>query len=235
MNYANSSVIKMPKPLPDVVRNYKSVKVWSGSAGINRTGFKVNRGDYITILAKGTINVWPAKGKEYAYGPKALLVFLLGDNDYPVRQYRGPELMEVKENGDIYLGYRGSELSSYGRPYRPEYFNDDIGSFYVDIIVWKTNDPKLMIKFLEETSSAQPKDGDLKEIAQEFRWRQQGYLALQEKKKEVEDIKKELSIAGDQRDLRNKKGRKGSRHTPERKGGPWDQRQCQGEGDRGSE
>src|SRR5512136_2097858 len=122
---ADSSVIKMPKPLPDFVKNHKSVKVWSGSAGVNRTGFKVNRGDYITILAKGTINVWPAKGKEYEYGPKALLVFLLGDNDHPLKQYRGPQLIEVKEAGDIYLGYRGSELNSYGRPFRTDYYTDD--------------------------------------------------------------------------------------------------------------
>jgi hypothetical protein len=195
MRDANSSVIKMPKPLPTIVKDYKSARIWAGSSGINHTGLKVNQGDYITILAKGTINVWPAKGKEYAYGPKALLLFQLGDNDYPVRRYKGPELMEIKENGGVYLGYRGSEMSPSGRPLNPGHFNDDVGSFYVDIIVWKTNDPKLMIKFLEEASLAKPKDGDLKEIVQEFRWRKGGYLALQEKKKEVEEIKKELSIA----------------------------------------
>jgi hypothetical protein len=195
MRDANSSVIKVPKPLPDIVKTYKSVRVWSGSSGMNHTGLKVKRGDYITLLAKGTINVWPAKGKEYAYGPKALLVFLLGDNDYPWRLYRGPELMEVKEDGDIYVGYRGSELSPYGRPMRPEYFSDDVGSFSVDIIVWKTNDPKLIAKFFDEASVAQPKDMVLNDIAFEFRWRNHGYLALQEKKKEVEVIKKELSIA----------------------------------------
>jgi hypothetical protein len=195
INDAHCSVIKMPKPLPDIVKTYKSVRVWSGSAGINRTGFKVNRGDYITILAKGTINVWPTKGKEYAYGPKVLLVFLLGDHDYPWRQYRGPELMEVKEDGDIYIGYRGSELSPYGRPIRPDHFSDDTGSFSVDMIVWKTNDPRLIAKFFDEASIAQPKDMVLNEIASEFRWRNHGYLALQEKKKEVEEIREELSIA----------------------------------------
>jgi hypothetical protein len=194
-DYADSSVIKMPKPLPDIVKNYKSVKIWAGSVGINHTGLKVNQGDYITILAKGTINLWPARGKEYSYEPKALLLFQLGDDDYPVRQYNGPDLIEIKKDGGIRLGYRGSEMSRNGRPLNPERFADDIGSFYVDIIVWRTNDPKLIIKFLEEPSLAQPKDRDLKYIALEFRWRQQGYSALQEKKKEVEEIKKELSVA----------------------------------------
>jgi Caspase domain len=219
-NDADSSVIKMPKPLPDIVKTYRSVKVWSGSAGINRTGFKVNRGDYITILAKGTINVWPAKGKEYEYGPKALLVFLLGDHDYPWRQYRGPELMEVKEDGVICVGYRGSELSPYGRPIRPDYFSDDAGSFSVDIIVWKTDDPKLIAKFFDEASVAQPKDRVLNDIAFEFRWRHRGYLALQEKKKEVEEIKKELSIAETQEASEIKKEEEKAAVPPEEKEAP---------------
>ncbi len=186
------SVLKMPKPLPDIVKNYKSVTIYSGRPGMHRTGVEVKQGDYITILAKGSINVWPAKGKEYQYGPKALLVFLLGENDL-MRLYRGPDLIEIKESGGIYLGYRGSQMSSHGKPLNPDYFNDDMGSLSVDIIVWKTGDPKLMTEFLEKASSAQPKDEDLRQIAQAFRWQRTVLLALQKKREEVEEIKKELS------------------------------------------
>lgn len=206
MRNANSAVIKMPKPVPDIIKHYKSVKVWSGSAGMTRTGLEVNPGDHITILAKGTINLWPAKPKGYTFGPKALLVFLLGDNDHPVRQYRGAGLMEVKESGDIYLGYRGSELNSYGRPLNPQYFNDDIGSFSVDIIVWKTNDPNLMIKFLEDASLAHPKDLDLKYATLEFRVEQGNILAQQKIMKEVEEINKELSVVETKKVSETEKG-----------------------------
>jgi len=195
VEYANSAVINMPKPLPDIVKNYKSVRVWAGTSGLNHTGFKVNRGDYVTILAKGSINLWPTRGKEYEYGPKALLLFQLGDKDYPVREYKGPDLMEVTNNGGIYLGYRGSEMNYYGRPLNPGDFNDDVGSFYVDVIVWKTPDRKLIIKFLEEASLAQPKDEDLKEMAQHFKNWHEYLLTFEEKKKEVEEIRKELSVA----------------------------------------
>ncbi len=186
------SVLKMPKPLPDIVKNYKSVTIYSGRPGMHRKGVEVKQGDYITILAKGSINVWPAKGKEYQYGPKALLVFLLGENDL-MRLYRGPDLIEIKESGGIYLGYRGSQMSSHGKPLNPDYFNDDMGSLSVDIIVWKTSDPKLMTEFLEKASSAQPKDEDLRQIAQEFKWQRSVLSALWKKKKEVEEIEKELS------------------------------------------
>jgi DNA repair exonuclease SbcCD ATPase subunit len=49
------------------------------------------------------------------------------------------------------------------------------------------------VKFLEEASSAQPKDKDLKEIAQAFKQRQEILLGLQKATKEVEEIEKEIS------------------------------------------
>jgi hypothetical protein len=36
---------------------------------------------------------------EHNGGPKAILLFVLGDSDYAVRRYRGPGFIEVKENG----------------------------------------------------------------------------------------------------------------------------------------
>jgi hypothetical protein len=55
MKYATSSLVKMPKPLPDIVKSYKSVFVHAGHLGMSNSGVQVRRGDYITILAKGTV------------------------------------------------------------------------------------------------------------------------------------------------------------------------------------
>lgn len=191
MGCATSSVVKMPKPLPDIIKNYKSVKVYSGFPGMYSTGVEVKQGDYITILAKGYINLWPAKGKEYEYGPTKSLVFLLDENDY-VRQYWAPQLIEIIKNGVIYLGYSGSKMNSRGIPFNPEYFKDDIGSFTVDIIVWKTKDLLLMAEFLEKASSAEPKDEDLRQIVQSFKSHYSVLSALRKKREEVEEIQKEL-------------------------------------------
>ena len=62
---ADSAVIKMPKPLPDIVKSYKSVFVHAGRLGMNDSGVQVKQGDYITILAKGTIDLWPRGGVKY--------------------------------------------------------------------------------------------------------------------------------------------------------------------------
>jgi hypothetical protein len=188
MGCAISSVIKMPKPLPDIVKNYKSVYVHAGRPEMNNTGVQVRRGDYITILAKGTIDLFPSYGRgNYEYGPKVLLLHKLSAEG-SVQKYQGPEIIAITDSGNIYLGYSPMVFGVGALT------TVHTGFFDVDIIVWKTNDPNLMAKFLEESSSAQPKDKELKEMAQEFKKRQEILVGLQKKTKEVEEIKKELSI-----------------------------------------
>ena len=181
---AISSVLKMPKPLPDIVKSYKSINSPPPIRNaLEDSGVKINKGDYVTILAKGIIG---------GYGPETILLYQLGKKD-SVRHYGGPELIEVPENGSIYLGClnlrKGLVDASLTR--------EQSATFDVDIIIWKRNDPKLIAKFLEEASSAQPKDKDLKEIAQEFRKRQEVSLALQKKSEGVGEVKKEEIKAGE--------------------------------------
>lgn len=185
MDEAVPSVIKVPKPLPDIVKSYKSVTVRARDVGMLITGVEVQKGDTVTILAKGAINLWPSwtpgaktpDGRTFTTdtgnflrGPKKILAFQLKEKG-PIQYYMEPELIEVQEKGNIYVGYNDGGLDSSGKPLKPEYYRDNIGGFYVDIIIWKTKDPKLMIKFFEEASLAQPKDETLKEIAQEFKQR----------------------------------------------------------------
>jgi hypothetical protein len=177
LEYANSAVLKMPKPLPNIIKSYKSVYVHAGRPGMSNSGVQVMQGDYITILAKGTIDVSPWARGVYIYGPKDLLKYKLSEKDSE-RQYEGPELIEIRESGNIYLSY---EYRSSIVPSRPDYH---LGSFYVDIIVWKTKDPNLVAKFLEEASLRQPEDNDLKEMVQEFKRRQEVLAGVQDKTKE---------------------------------------------------
>ena len=187
MKVATSSVIKMPKPLPDIIKSHKSVYVHAGWFGMSNSGVQVKQGDYITILAKGTIDLHPAYRGAYMYGPKVLLSYRLSKGG-SVQRYQGPEIIAITESGNIYLDYAPITTATPGTLAHT-------GFFYVDIIVWKTNDPNLMAKFLEEASLSQPKDKELKEMAQEFKKRQEIAVALQKKSKEVEEIKKELLVA----------------------------------------
>ena len=169
MDYVVSSVIKMPKPLPDIVKNYKSITIEAGIPGMHQTGVQVNKGDYITILAKGGIDLLPGRrSSSTVYGPNGLLLFLLRENDR-LGEYVGPELIEVKENGVIYLGYRGWRVNPQGTPLKPEDFKLHTGSFSVDIIIWKKRDLNRIIKFFEQACLSQPDDKELITITEEFK------------------------------------------------------------------
>jgi hypothetical protein len=184
VGYATSAVIKMPKPLPDIVKSYKSVYVDARDFDMRNSGVQVKQGDYITIFAKGIIDF-----KVTQWGPKSLLLYQLGKFSSREREYNGPELIEIYYDESIYLGYK----TRMGSPPTTIYLMN--GFFEVDIIVWKTNNPNLILKFLEEASLSQPKDKEFKEMVQEFKKRQEIIVALQKKSKELEEIEKELSIA----------------------------------------
>jgi hypothetical protein len=195
---STSPVIKIPLPLPVVIKDYKSVTVKAGRPGMHNAGLQVRQGDFVTILPDGAINVWPEKGKDFLYGPKRALLFRLGNREF-ARNYTGPEVIEIPEDGNIYLGYEGSFTFLSGDAIKPEYYRDDTGAYNVDIIIWKTKDPNHIAKFLKESSLARPEDKTLRDISQEFKkWQekvreaeriQKGMQAL----KELEEIKKRLS------------------------------------------
>ena len=178
----------MPQPLPAVIKSHKSVFVDAGRAGMNSTGVQAILGDYITILAKGTIDLSPAFRGAYAWGPKVLLSYKLS-KEGSVQRYQGPEIIAITESGTIYLSY-DPDLSTYWLQSASPIASAHTGFFYVDIIVWNTNDTSLMARFLAEASSAQSKDKDLREMAQEFKKRQEVSLALQKKPEGAGEVKK---------------------------------------------
>ena len=174
---AISSVLKMPSPLPDIVKSYKSVSVHAGRPGMTNTGVQVKQGDSIIILAKGKMDSKQGvlgSGTVKSWGPKSTLLYKLAEKD-SVRQYNGPELIEIREDGSIYLSYERM-LGIYSM--------NLIGFFDVDIIVLKRNDSNLVAKFLEEASLSKPEDEELKEMVQEFKKRQEITVALQKKVEE---------------------------------------------------
>jgi len=83
VNRASSSVLTIPKPLPDIVKKYKPLTVLAGIPGMHHSGIEVNQVDIITLFEKGTINIFPVQGNVNlnSYGPRGVLLFLLKKND----------------------------------------------------------------------------------------------------------------------------------------------------------
>ena len=190
-----SSVIKMPKPPSDLIREYKSAIVAAGGAGMSSTGVQVNKGDYLSILAMGTINCW-AGNPGNTFGPEGRLLLRVGKKGLVKRYHASQASFVVSEPGDIYLGYAGSPgIDVFGESSLPSYYRDDEGNYAVDIIVWQKNDPVRIADFLAEASRSDPKNKVLKDMAENFERRKEMVLAEQKAKREVEEAKQAIEAA----------------------------------------
>jgi hypothetical protein len=183
----------MAKPTPDIIKEYKSVVVWARNPGMVDTGVEIKKGDYVTFLAEGEINIWPGReGAGFIKEPYGGLLFRVGKDNFVVR-YFGDELIPIDSEGHLYLGYVGSPIDKYGEPKNRADYRDDIGYFVVDIIVWETNDPILMAKFFEEASQRDPQKAALKEMLMNFEKRKELFVAEQEAEEELAEAEKAIT------------------------------------------
>ncbi len=191
-----SPVIKMTQPAPDIIREYKSIVVPAGQIEMFDTGVEVKKGEQITVLAEGEIDVSPRIFRTKK--PHGSLLFRLGAYNI-VSRYVGQELIPVATDGNLYLGYIGSPINKYGNPKNPEYYSDDMGYYVVDIIVWKTQNPILMADFFKEASQRDPQKDILKLMATKFESRKELFLAEQKAKKELVATEKAIaSLQGEE-------------------------------------
>jgi hypothetical protein len=160
------------------------------------SGVRVEEGDYITILADGEIDVWPAN-RGYIYSPYNLLLMRIGDKNYASRgisgYYRYSTVASVRESGNIYLGVADGPTDHYGEPSNPEYYLDNKGNFVADIIVWKQNDPIRIADVFEEASRNNPKNMSLSALARTFKNEKEILLAEKKKTEEVEKTKEAIA------------------------------------------
>lgn len=183
-------VIKITKPTPDIIKEYKSVVVQGGKPGMQDTGVEVKKGDYVTLLTEGEIKISPTK--RFTVTSYNTLLFRVGKY-MSAQRYVGQESISVVDTGNLFLGYSTFPVDQYGEPRYPGYHSDHIGNFVVDIIVWKKNDPILMAKFFDEARQRDPQKVVLKIISAKFETRKELFLAEQKAKKELAEAEKEIT------------------------------------------
>jgi hypothetical protein len=196
------TVINMPKQMPDIVSSYKSVTVPGNYAGMLKSGVQVRAGNYVIIMAKGEVDVWPAM-RDYVFKPNRLLLYRLGKDAYAGRYY-GYNGFRAGSSGDLYLGLVDGPMDPYGEPSKPDYYNDNRGYFVVDIIAWEKEDMSRIADFLAELSSNDPKNEELKYFATRHKYLKETQLAEEKAKKEAEKNQK-VTVALKEKQIREDK------------------------------
>jgi hypothetical protein len=211
------NVIQMPKSIPDIVSSYKSVIVKGDHAGMFKSGVQLKAGDYVTIMAKGEVDLWPTiKGSStmgnYVFKPERILLYRLGKDAYAGRYY-GYYGFKAGTSGDLYLGLADGPMDPYGEPSKPDNYNDNKGYFVVDIIVWQKEDIPRIADFLEELRRNDPKNKELEIFAQSHKYRKEYLLAEEKAKKEAEKTQK-VTVALKEKPIQEKKEPEKEKQVP---------------------
>ena len=189
----------MPKSLPPIIKEYKHITLYGDRSGMRNTGIYFNEGDLYSILATGSIDVWPRGAPPlYKYHD------VRPENGWPLMARVGKNLTfnplwgskNVQTystySGNLYLGIRDGDVDVYGRPLNPKYYDDNIGSFSVDIIVWEREDWVQITDFFEKMKEKDPNNKAIIDAFNQANSYKKLYLAEARASKEIEETKKEL-------------------------------------------
>jgi hypothetical protein len=195
-----SSIIQMPKPVPDIVSAYKSVLLYGDRPGMQNSGIKVEEGDSFTMMARGEVDLWPAR-RGHVHQPISQILYRIGKKSYAWRYYAPPSIA-VRESGNIYLGIADGPTDSFGEPKNPEYYRDNKGYFVVDIIVWKKDDLVQIADFFQEIGHRNPQNQEIKVFIEKFSNVKK--IIMAEREKDVGGIPKD-TIAPKDKDIKKEK------------------------------
>ena len=193
-------ILKMPKQLPSIIKEYKHITLYAGVAGMRNTGVYLNEGEFYSILATGSIDFWPQGAP-----PHYLYHDVRPEDGWPLMARVGGSIYfcplskninsftDVRyDSGKLYLGYREGKVNYLGEPLNPEYYKDDTGSFSVDIIVWERDDWVQIADFFEKMKEKDPNNKAIIDAFNQASNYKEIYLAKAKTSKEIEETKKEL-------------------------------------------
>lgn len=138
--------IRVPDPAPSAIRIYKNVRLPAGTARMMPTGVILGKDERYTIMASGSIDFCPSgrcKWRDVRPEMGWPLMVRVGDSHYVAPLLSGTNAATWKtrsDSGELFVGYKQGPVDSQGEPKNRSYYDHDAGAFYVNIIVWNTED-----------------------------------------------------------------------------------------------
>jgi hypothetical protein len=173
INGCSKPVLKMPESLPPIVKQYKHISLNAGAVGMQNTGIYLGKSDLYTILATGSIDFCPQLDvcDYHDVRPEQGWPFMVRigkDFKFSPLQWKNGHTNQSYKSGYIYIGYQQGQVDGSGEPYNPEYYDDDMGGFSVDIIVWEKEDYIQIADFFEKLEAQDPNNKAINDVLTEI-------------------------------------------------------------------
>ena len=199
-------ILKMPKSLPPIIKEYKHMTIHGDWPGMQNTGVYLDKGDIYALLGTGEIDAWPSNPNKYRglVRPGNRTIGRIGKNPYfgiGTFLFNGYASYAYR-SGYLYLGIKDGAHDRYGGALNPEYFKDNVGSIRVDIIVWEREDWVEITDFFTEMRKLDPENEIIENAFIYAEKRKELYLAELKASNEIEQTKKEIQKLKDEPDLK---------------------------------
>ncbi len=182
-----SPALNMPNPRPDIIKEYKSIRVEANDPFLSNTGIYIEKGEIYSILAKGNIQRWPSGPWQ---GPGSKLLMLIGKK---IVSHNGYDTKKSEHSGEIKLGVHDGPFNyKTGQSDTPKRYKDNLGQFHVDIIIWKTNSYSQIAEFFANMKKEDPENIVIQAAFGYLNQYEKIELARKETSGEIEKTRKQL-------------------------------------------
>jgi hypothetical protein len=199
---APKPVLKMPESLPSIVKEYKQVTISGSVPGLQSTGVFLTEKDLFSVLGTGTVWLHPARS-DLTIGPESDLFYAKigkqGKLFQPTFWAKGG-IGRADAEGLLCLGIREGQVRyEDGSPYNPEYYENNSGSFNVDIILWTKEDYGQIVEFLEKMKARDPQNNAVADVLERARLNREFQVASVKATKQIEQTKEEIQALIEER------------------------------------
>ena len=190
--------LKLPDPLPANVKEYKHVTLQGSRSGMVNSEIFVEKGQLYSILAEGSIDLGSGYNDvrpEHGW-PLILRIGRPAESNWHFSPLYGKNgnTLEALNSGDLYLGVKDGDIDPLGRPYNPQYYRNNTGTFQVVVITWKEADWAEIAAFFERYKQLNPNSKPIGDARTQAEMMRKWFAASKETEQEIEATKKEIEV-----------------------------------------
>lgn len=157
-------VLIMPETKPSIVRVYKHITIHGTTTKMVNTGIFIPAGARYSVFAEGKIKTSQSKVSK---GPSALLMTKIG-NGIHSRTFITPTMssgiFKASESGYLHMGVSDGGFDANGRAIFPTRYQNNRGSFSIDIILWSRDNLLEIENFFSQLETTNPLSNLLEDL-----------------------------------------------------------------------
>jgi hypothetical protein len=186
-----SPIVRMPEPMPDIVKEYKSLVVQADHPALKHSGVHVEAGQPLSVLVAGKVKVNERRRATIWHGPYTKLSMWIGNKIVTATGY---ETFDAPFSGELRFGVRdgGDFDTRTGKAHQPRNYADNQGHFQIDIIVWRTSDFGQIARFLKAQLAAGREGHEMRMAYNYLRQYEKIDSARNEATLEIEETRQQL-------------------------------------------